>query len=333
MNIAHLTDVLVIGGLETYIATLLNALSEENNVYLIGQYISLEMKNSLNSKVIVFEKKLDYIEYENFIVENNIQILHGHPADSLGVSTYIGNKLNIPVVCTYHGLWGWNNTIYDKINKLITISDEVKNKVGNVCKFNNKIEVIQNGIDSNRIYYKNIKKNNNTILFLGRIDADKRYSIKHIVKALENLDVVFKIAGAGSHYDTLKSEVSDKVEFLGYVENVNNILNESSIVISTGRGIREALLCGKSCISMDACWYDGIVNESTISELEYANFSGRSKNAVPISSEVIKSDILKLLNENEQIEIEKWSIPYALENYTSDAFVNKHFEIYKNLVR
>lgn len=332
MNIVHMVDVLVIGGLETYLSTLLNGLSENNNVHLIGQYISKEMRDSLSNNVKVFEKKMDIKAYQEYIKDNNIEIIHCHPHDALQIGTDIADNLILPVVCTYHGLWGWNYQVHNKINKLLAVSTEVYNILLQDNYPLEKLEIIQNGIDSKKIFCKNLINKDNTILFIGRLDTDKYYSLTHIIKAMENMNIKLYVAGMGSHYDQLKAEVPQWVIMLGFIQNINDVVNDASIVISTGRGIREAMLCGKSCISMDACWYDGIVNESSIKDLEYSNFSGRSNGKVPITEEVVKRDILKLLDKNEQIRIGSWAKDYALNNYVSDDFIDKHITLYKNII-
>jgi glycosyltransferase involved in cell wall biosynthesis len=332
MNILHIADVLVAGGLETYLSTLLNGLSTNNNVHLISQHMSLEMINSLNSNVFAREIKIDYPIYEKYIQDNNIEIIHGHPHDALNISVALGQKFNIPVVFTYHGLWGWIRGVHDKIDKMIVISNEVNEILSKDNRLNGKIEVIQNGIDNNKIYHKQSDVEN-TILFIGRIDPDKYYSIKKVIEGISELNIRLIVAGSGSHFDTLMNEVPEWVEMLGYVDNMNEVINNANIVIATGRGIREAMLCGKPCISMDACWYDGIVNSISIEDIEYCNFSGRSKNKVPINPNVIKRDIQYLLNKDIQKEIGNWSKNYALSNYTSDVFLEKHIKLYESVKR
>ena len=234
MNIAHIVDVLVVGGLETYITTLLNELCKNNNVFLIGQYISKEMRDSLDSKVKVLEHKEDYGVYEDFIIKNNIEILHGHPAAALGISVDIGKKFHIPVVFTYHGLWGWNCPIHKDVNKIISVSTEVYDLLTKNSSNIDKVEIIQNGIDSTKIFDKNTDNKNTdiNILFVGRIDKDKIYSIRKIISALkllEFLDIKLKIAGSGSYLDELKDEVPNWVEVLGFVDGMNKVLNQSDL--------------------------------------------------------------------------------------------------------
>jgi len=347
MNIAHIADVLVIGGLETYLATLLNKLSEnkDNNIHLITQHISAEMIQMLSPDVKVFVKEYcdkTHNEYVEYMKSNNIALINSHPYSALGIGIILKRLLNIPVVFTYHGLWGWNYKCHNEIENLIAVSNEVQNLLINCSELKDKIKVIQSGINTDVIFDKGQNKNKykKNILFSGRIDADKYYGIKLIIDAILNItpNFVLNIAGHGSHYDELKlyieqKELTNIVHLYGYVSDMNTVLNDADIVISTGRGIKEAMLCSKPCISMDYNSYDGIVNKENIDILEYANFSGRSKNKVTASMEVIARDIILLMEDSNIEEIGVWSKRYALDNYTSDAFVNKHIDIYKNILK
>ena len=335
MNIVHIADVLAVGGLETNIATVLNGLSERgHNASLISQYVSVEMYNALNTSVNVLNEKLDYSIYEKYILDNNIQVIHVHPYEALSIGVTLAENFNLPVVSTYHGLWGWNRTIHNKFNSMIAVSQEVKDLLVKNTELINKIVIIQNGIDINKFYKKDMPESKSTILFIGRLDLDKVYSIKHIINAVKDLDVNLLIAGSGGEFDNLKKIVPDWVTLLGHVEDMNEVINQASIVIGTGRGIRESMLCGKVCISMDACWYDGVVNKDTIEYIEYCNFSGRSKTRVPISPDVILRDISSLLlNDNLRQDIGMWSREYALKYYTSDGFIDRHIELYEKLLK
>jgi glycosyltransferase involved in cell wall biosynthesis len=333
LNILHVADVLSFGGFETHIATLLNGfINKSNNVYLIGQYIAKEMYDLLDSRIKVLEHKLDYDVYEDFIVNNNIQLLHGHPADGTGICNHLGNKLNLPVIITYHGFYGWNHTIHKNVKNIVTVSKEVSDRlVLTDSTLINKIKIIQNGIDINKFYPmgNNVE---NTVLFIGRIDADKYYSIKKIISALDGLGITLLVAGHGAYYDNLNAEKPDWVKLLGYVDKMNDVISQSNIVIATGRGVREAMLCGKPCISLDAYGYDGIVKDDTIGGLEYQNFSGRSENKEPLEENIILRDIKYLLNEDIQSDIGKWSREYALDNYDSKIFIDEHLDLYRNLI-
>lgn len=332
MNIAHLTDNLVYGGFETHISTLLNGLSNKgHNVHLISQRLSKELYDSLDSNIKTLELPRDIEVYTNYIKDNDIEILHGHPVEALGICVEIANKLQLPKVITYHGLYGWNWGTHNDVDRLITVSDEVKNKI-NLAK----VVVIKNGINNNKIFKKYEYDSNKPMLFIGRLDADKFYCIKTLISVLKNFNVKLVVAGSGSYIDELIKIKPLFVETLGYINDMdllNEVINNSSIVYGTGRGLREAMLCGKVCISLDACGYDGIVTKDTIQEIEYVNFSGRSNHRKPTVENTMLNDLNYLFNNiDKQIEISNWSYEYAIDNFKLNDFINRHEEIYRNLV-
>lgn len=334
-NICHFADVLFVGGLETYIASLLNSLVKDgHNAFLVAQRMSKEMYDLLDDRVIVLESLINYDLYNKFIIDNKIEVLHAHPVDMIPTCFELSKKHNIPMLATYHGQYGWCHNLHGQF-PIISVSKEVKDILKKDIRLSNKIYYIQNGIDTSEFYPIDTDRNdkNFNILFIGRIDVDKKYSINNIISATENMkNIKLNIAGMGAEFDEVKSTVPNYVNMLGYRDDMNKIINDADIVIATGRGIRESMLCGKPCISMDACYYDGIVSEDTIDDIEYANFSGRSKIRIPITKDVIAKDIKKLRNFRFRLNLSEWSYDYAIQNYTLDIFLNNHIGIYKNLL-
>ena len=334
-NICHFSDVLFVGGLETYIASLLNALVDDgHNAFLVGQRISKEMYDLLDNRVIIMESLINYSLYSKFIINNKIDVLHAHPVDMIPTCFELSKKHNIPMTITYHGQYGWCHNLHGQF-PIVAVSKEVQNILNKDIRLSNRIHYIQNGIDTLQFYPQN-KKNDSEkfkILFIGRVDIDKKYSINKIVQATRNMrNIELIVAGMGAEFDNVKKSVPMYVKMLGYRTDMNEIINEADIVIATGRGIRESMLCKKPCISMDACYYDGIVSEETISDIEYSNFSGRSKIRVPMTQEVITNDIQKLKDEKFRSDLSEWSYKYAVENYTLDIFLKNHIEIYQKLI-
>jgi glycosyltransferase involved in cell wall biosynthesis len=334
-----MVDNLVYGGLETHIATLLNGLSKNHNVHLISQRLSQELYELLDNNVKVLELPYNIEAYTNYIKDNNIDVLHGHPVEAVSISSIIGNSLNIPVCITYHGLYGWNWSIHNKIDKIIAVSNEVKDKLLNNDK-NLNIELIQNGIDNNKFLKQKEYNHELPILFIGRLDPDKYYCLKTIIESMRELssyNLSLTVAGSGPYIDELLRNKPNFVNSVGYINDMyylNEIINNCSIVYGTGRGIREAMLCGRVCISLDACGYDGIIKSNTIDDIEYVNFSGRSKIKKTTIKENILNDLRYLLdNTNEQYKISEWSVDYASNKYTLNKFIESHTDVYNSLIK
>ncbi len=333
MHILHLAENLNFGGLETHIITLCHEFKKlGHRPFVFAMVMSREFQEQLKHLKIDYMVEISCSGLPEYITKNNIQVLHGHPAATIHISAELGNKLDLPVAVTYHGLYGWGWHSHDKIAKIICVSREVYDKLAPVPGFSSKLEVIQNGIDLDTFSPSGVLGTGRQVLFIGRLDPDKYYSLNIIINALRSIPgIKLSVAGSGPYFDRLKSEAPPWVTCLGYVQNMPLIINQADIVIGTGRGIREAMACGKPAIALDACGYDGLVTPDKIEALEYQNFSGRSGGI--LNEENLLGDLRKLVeNPDTRAEIGQWSRKYAAENYALTPIAIKHLAIYSQLI-
>ncbi len=332
MRILHLSELLVYGGLETHILCLCKELIRHGHQpFIFAALMSSDFQRQLEDSGI--EYLVDQSPGENlrnFIIENDIQLLHAHPTSTIKLSAMLGEELNKPVVVTYHGLIGWNCEVHSKIAKIICISQEIRDLLtSGDPDLINKFTVIQNGIDTNYFKPSGRQGNGRKVLFAGQLYEDKYISLKIIINALTSVPgVELKIAGYGGYFDQLKSEVPPWVECLGWVQDVPSLINQVDVFIGAGRGIREAMACGKPAIALDGRGYDGLVTPFNIKSLEYGNFMGRSGGK--LDEEILLQDLRKVIDSAFiRFNLGKWGYKYAKKHYSSTVFVNKHLEIYR----
>jgi glycosyltransferase involved in cell wall biosynthesis len=334
MRIMHIAETLSFGGLETQLITLCREFIRlGHQPFIFSMVMSPEFQSQLD------QAGIDYIveptpggKTRNYIAQNGIQVLHGHPAATLYVGTTIGAELNLPVVITYHGLYGWAWQVHKSISHFVCVSQEVYDKLSPDPLAAGKATVIQNGIDCSIFQPSGTGGTGHNILFIGRLDPDKYHAVKIVINALSSLpNIELSVAGSGPYFDQLRLEAPGFVKCLGYIADMPEVINRADIVIGTGRGIREAMACGKPAIALDACGYDGLVTPETIVPLEYQNFSGRSGRQ--LNQEYLLQDILKIIdNPAARAEIGQWSRQYALEHYSSTTAALKHLVIYNQLI-
>ncbi|MDA8097296.1 MAG: glycosyltransferase family 4 protein [Clostridia bacterium] len=334
MRIMHLAEALVFGGLETQLLSLCQDFKRMgHHPYVFARLMSSEFLAQF--KELGIEYMVDGTPGERlpeYIREQDIQVLHGHPV-VIPLAAALGEQLHIPVVATYHGFFGWNLKTHGSIHKLICISQEVYDKVAMADPgVVNKLMVIQNGIDIERFKPFHKPVNGNKVLFIGRMDQDKRYSLKIIfetIKALPGIELL--VAGSGPYLDQLRAEAPPGVRWLGYVSDMPAAINQADVAIGTGRGVREAMACGVPAIALDACGYDGLVTPETVKFLEYQNFMGRSGR--PLNPENVLEDMKKILYDPEyRVTIGQWSRKYAKDNYDATSAALKHLLVYNELI-
>jgi len=334
LKIMHLSQNLLDGGLETHILDLCREhIKNGDRPYIFGMLVSdvfREQMEDLGVEYII--SQCPGADFRDFIIKHDIQLFHCHPRKTISLGIELGVTLNKPVVITYHGYWGWDLQAHHKAQKVISVCQEIFDQVSAADPdITAKMTVIRNGIDTDAFRPLNIPGNGSKILYIGRLVAEKYFTLKIIMEALRSTPgMQLDVAGNGPYLEQLKSVAPKCVNFLGFVKEMPAVINQADIVIGTGRGIKEAMACGKPAISTDNMCYDGIVTPENIETLEYSNFMGRS--GLPLKKENLLQDVQMLVNSPEtRIDLGKWGRKYAEENYSIADFFASHKKIYDEL--
>lgn len=273
------------------------------------------------SQVIItdFESIDNTVEKVLFEKVSNFDVIHTHPGPSRKVAMILADRLDLPIVMTFHGMWLDSIIRYsDKLSAIITVSEGVKDFLKNkVNKNSHKFVVIPNGVD--RKTFKppkslKLKKNKLNISLVTRLDKDKEFIIKLFYEALsftnENYksEVNWTIVGTGTELEKIKKEVltitqaKHKVNFVGWQtgKKLKTYYQKSDIVIAPGRSALEAMACGKPVIAIGSKKYNGLVTKNNWLEGVYSNFGGFGNKFDDYVRGTIEKE-LEILIENQQI--------------------------------
>jgi len=202
----------------------------------------------------------------------NIAVLHchGYKADVVG---FLASRLiKVRLVSTCHGWWPntpklkfynfIDMTVLRFFDAVVAVSPQILSALANRKIYPSKLDVIQNGIDvtsfSAATYREKIKKDlgikegDIVVGSVGRLTGEK--GINYLLEAASKIKIkipnaVFVIVGEGTMKDYLvdyarKLDVSDKVLFAGYREDIDKILSALDIFVmpSLTEGLPLALL-------------------------------------------------------------------------------------------
>ncbi len=310
--------------------------------------VTIEEKRSFDWGVI---KKI-----KQTVEEKSIDIIHTHDFRSNIYGLVCAKSLGLPLVSTCHG-WISNNLkgqIYTKIDryllryhdKIITVSELMKKQLvqggidPNIIKVINNALVIEDYVidKENRRFRDEFKipHNKTVVANIGRLSIEKGQ--ENYLKAAKsicetNSDFVFLIIGIGPEYENLVNmakelQISDKVIFTGYREDMVNIYNGVDLVVqsSSTEGmpnvILESLLMEIPVIATDVGGTSQIVDHNLTGFLIEANNVESLKNAM---TEYVKnkshfSKMARLGRENIKL------------NYNQDNRVNKLYDVYHEIV-
>lgn len=282
-------------------------------------------------------EKIEYIK--KIIVQNKIKEVHIHPfypffeavAASIMTQTpyslfFHGVSLDgyFDINQNFSGLGKWSKLYIKNIalkyaKKYIYVSDEVKDFYENSwLETKDKGIILRNSIKLEEHNICNTKKIKKFIL-ISRVDNDKFDSIKIGIQAYlkyyqlcekykDTMDLCLHIVGDGNRKEQLEEYIEEygkyNVSYIGPTYDLNKIISNYDALMGMGRTILEAIANKKIPIIVSYSKYIGLLKideENEITELAYANFSGRN-----LEEKNVERDIERIYNlsqkEIEQIE-------------------------------
>lgn len=172
--------------------------------------------------------------------------------------------------------------------------------------------IILNGIDCNRFFpSKPVSQTLTTVLSLCQSEKANDF----IKKCCESENIKF-----------LHSN-----KFTDNVWSIEELINQSDLVIGLGRSAYDAMACGRCALSYDYREYmgeflgDGLLMPENIQRSMYCNCSGRASR--------IHYDEQSFIEEMQKYspELATWSRSFALKNLTIEQAVQKYLGIYKSI--
>ncbi len=234
--------------------------------------------------------------------DKKIDIIHAHDFTSFSPSFTAAVRMRKGIIFTKPG-GPANNLFPPRTVDAILYSEELME--GMVTQYNldpNNIYLIRARIDTDSYkpeqvtaafmqQYK-LPQAGRKIVMATRLEDNKKPWIDMMLNFAERLakkdePTHIVIAGEGKLLEELKSNPSsmDKnnlvgriVHFIGPVFNIsdlNQLYNYSDMVLGNGRGILEAMACGKPVVILDEMYNGEVVGPENINDIAFFNFSGR----------------------------------------------------------
>ena len=263
------------GGAERVVANLAKGLDRQifNPIIFClnkpGDYAAELEKESI--KVIALDKrpKLDLQiigKLVKVMKDNKIDIVHAHLWTSNFWGRVAAKIANVPIIiCTEHNVDSWKSLFHHAIDsflsrftdKIIAVSNKVKEFYVGKGIPSKKIEVIYNGVQTNgsqghkdtRSHVKQefgIKDEEKVLAVIGRLVEQKGH--KYLLEALSQLngkyDFKLLVVGNGPLTESLKSQVTslkldDKVIFTGFRRDINRLFEAIDVLVMPS--LREGL--------------------------------------------------------------------------------------------
>ena len=204
-------------------------------------------------------------------------------------------------IFTSHGIFEGLEEPFEGADRYVAINEEVAGHHDFIMK------IIRNGIDCER--YKPVVPLNDEPKRLLCLSHGKQAQ-DNVKRACEEIGIEFMLL--------------DRDTF-----NVEDYINRADIVVSLGRGVYEAMACGREVIVYDNREYadnyaDGIVRSGNIDEIVKNNCSGRRYKLDWGVSDIINA--IAKYNPNHGL----FNREYALKHFDIKQQVDKYLELYES---
>lgn len=253
MNILMVVPRLNIGGAETYVATTAIALKQLGHSVFIASGGGM-LADFLREKGIKhyyvpirFNSALSAWLLEQIVRKNQIQVIHANSAAAGITAVKVKQRINVPVVYTAHGVFGHNakEMTIDQCDKIICVSEYVRNYAIKKGFTENKLVTVYSGIDLNK-FKPDSKKSADirkqlgipedafTIAIVARIKNLRNKGHADVLRILESYSDAqnwhLLVIGKGNglwklKYHSWKHNLSQRVHCLGHLVNVQEILD------------------------------------------------------------------------------------------------------------
>jgi len=244
MNILTSAYGLDLSGVPTFTLTMYKELARRGHDVTVYSPLGGRLENKM--KVVKMAKeatKPDVIIAQNNVCANDLHIAFP----------------GIPFIFYSHGVWvDMEQPPTDfSAGKYLAINETVLKNMQYKGVNPKKIIIVRDFVDTKQFKpIKPINKKLENVLFLS--NYKKWNNFKAVSAACEKLGVNLKCVG--SPY--------------GRSENMENEINEADLVISWGRGIIEAMACGRAAVSFDKLMGDGYIDGDNYFTARRDNFHG-----------------------------------------------------------
>lgn len=313
MNILMALSQLEVTGAEVYAVNLANELIKRgNNVYIVSD--TLTKKTDAEYFKIEFNKRklsqrIGHIkELLRIIKEKDIHVVHAHSRASSWSSMIACKIAGIPLITTTHGkqpVHMSRKLIKGFGDYSLAVCENVYEQMAEELHFKReKIEVLRNPVNCEEYSFSKRKNNNEKIVvsIIGRLSGPKGDVTFDLLKELvKKQDYIIQVIG-GKDIPERFEQFKNKINFMGYINNVSEEISKSNIVIGAGRVAVEGILSGVPVIAVGESEYLGEISEKNISKALESNFGDIGKvgsnDVVNVSS--VNEDILNSVSKTEE---------------------------------
>lgn len=297
-----------------------------------GRYIKFNF-----TKRSILHRIINIIALIILIKREKIDVVHAHSRASAWICHIVCKILKVPMVHTVHGrqpVHKSSKKFFPSGDKILAVAENIKkNLVEELGVSEEIVEVLRNGIDLKTYSLPKIKdkKNSKEISLIGRLSGPKGdIAYELMEKVFEYDKYKVKMIG-GKNIPEKFDKFKNKVNFVGYVDDIAKETEDSLVIIGAGRVALESILMGKETVAIGEAKSIGLIDENNVHEAMESNFGDIGISLKEsFQWENIQKDIIRALDNPKDNNFVREKI---IENYSLEKITKEIEAIYSQLIK
>ncbi|MBL0681079.1 polysaccharide deacetylase family protein [Aeromonas dhakensis] len=305
MNILMALSQLEVTGAEVYATTVGNELTRRGHqVFYVSDTLTKPtlgqvFKLRFNKRSIL--RRFWHVFYLVYLIKkHHIQLVHAHSRAS-GWSSYVACKLTgTPMITTVHGrqpVHASRKAFHALGFRAVAVCEDIASQIiDNLGVDPAIVQVLRNGIETDKFQPVPAPDNAKPVIaIVGRLSGPKGELCYRLLDEVLDLDACQVKVVSGSQLPERFVRFRDRVDFVGYVEDVPALMAQCDLVIGAGRVAMEALLCGRPAFAIGEAKAIGLVTGQNLDEALASNFGDIGPKDLAIDFVALKARIAPAL--------------------------------------
>ncbi|MBS4718481.1 MULTISPECIES: polysaccharide deacetylase family protein [Aeromonas] len=305
MNILMALSQLEVTGAEVYATTVGNELTRRGHqVFYVSDTLTKPtlgqvFKLRFNKRSIL--RRFWHVFYLVYLIKkHHIQLVHAHSRAS-GWSSYVACKLTgTPMITTVHGrqpVHASRKAFHALGFRAVAVCEDIASQIiDNLGVDPAIVQVLRNGIETDKFQPVPAPDNAKPVIaIIGRLSGPKGELCYRLLDEVLDLDACQVKVVSGSQVPERFVRFRDRVDFVGYVEDVPALMAQCDLVIGAGRVAMEALLCGRPAFAIGEAKAIGLVTGQNLDEALASNFGDIGPRDLAIDFATLKTQIAPAL--------------------------------------
>lgn len=228
-----------------------------------------------------------------------------------------------PIISTIHGvIHTYENgsmapeypAVDSNVNQFVAVSEEVRDLLKSAYGIESVI--VRNFFDIEKFSSLGIAR-----------PAPKQFMINTNYLSKDD-KVIQSIRDASKHFGARVAAIGENFTLSN---DVTKAIEDSDVIFGMGRSLLEGMAAGRLGICYGRWGMGGVLNESTVKEIRFFNFSGRNSDQT-LDLNVSAEDIIKMIEENYNPETLNWSAEYVARDHNVVFAADEYVRIARELI-